>query len=234
MAPKRTVDPKFVRPGRGRDAKPVILYAGLLDTAHDAGLQSITTELLHLDLQNRTAVCRATVTMLEDGVARVYQGIGDASPENSGPIAKDAWIRMAETRAKSRALRDAINVGDSEIEGDVEDDGPPARPAPRPAPAPVRPSAPAPTPAPTQAGSDEPARPRLLHNPDDVEHFDDDQLVEACSLMAERLAQAGVATGPMPDPRTRRSMRTWYRTGYTSLTARTAPAVPETPQRRSG
>src|SRR5262245_31078958 len=55
MAPKRTVDPKFVRPGRGRDAKPVILYAGLLDTAHDAGLESITTELLHLDLQNRTA-----------------------------------------------------------------------------------------------------------------------------------------------------------------------------------
>jgi hypothetical protein len=118
------VDPKFTRPGKGQGAKPLILYAGLLDTATENGLRSITTQLLHLDLERKVAVVKATVTMERDGVVMLFEGIGDATPENAGQVAAVHWIRMAETRGKARALKDAINVGDCSIEGDEWDDAP--------------------------------------------------------------------------------------------------------------
>jgi predicted amidohydrolase YtcJ len=40
-----------------------------------------------------------------------FGGIGDASPQNVNRAIAPHLIRMAETRAKARALRDAINVG---------------------------------------------------------------------------------------------------------------------------
>jgi len=138
------IDPKFTRPGRGPSARPIVLYAGLLDTATTNGLRSITTKLLHLDPERKLAVAQATVTIESDGVTRLFEGIGDATPENAGQMARDAWIRMAETRAKARALRDAINVGDCSVEGEEEegwDDVPVSAPPPRPpAPTPLRPS----------------------------------------------------------------------------------------------
>src|ERR687898_241588 len=46
--------------------------------------------------------------LLEEGK---FGGIGDASPQNVNRAIAPHLIRMAETRAKARALRDAINVG---------------------------------------------------------------------------------------------------------------------------
>src|SRR5215203_3533282 len=98
-----------------RQGKSFVLYAGLLDEAHSRGLKSIDTQLLQIpDKGNgEVAIVEATVEMLDDARETVaeYSGIGDASPQNVARNIAPHLIRMAETRAKARALRDAINVG---------------------------------------------------------------------------------------------------------------------------
>lgn len=98
-----------------RQGKQFVLFAGLLDEGHNRGLKAIDTELLQIpdDHNRQVAVVKATVE-LEDG--RKFSGIGDASPENVSRTIAPHLIRMAETRGKARALRDAINVGVTAIE----------------------------------------------------------------------------------------------------------------------
>ncbi len=111
-----------------RQGKRFVLYAGLLEEAHARGLRSIETELLQIPApeNGETAIVRAVVRT-EDGK---YGGIGDASPENVNRAIAPHLIRMAETRAKARALRDAINVGVTAFEelggesADVEAEAP--------------------------------------------------------------------------------------------------------------
>jgi hypothetical protein len=109
-----------------RHGKQYVLFAGLLDEAHNRGLHGIDTELIQVpdDSNNNVAVVKATVEM-QDG--RTFSGIGDASPENVGRSIAPHLIRMAETRAKARALRDAVNVGSTALEelSDGDDGGAP-------------------------------------------------------------------------------------------------------------
>ena len=138
-----------------RQGKQFALYAGLVDLATENGLKSIKTELVQIpsEANNRVAICYATVTMEKDGVERTFTGIGDAAPNNVAPAMQTALIRMAETRSKARALRDATNVGVTAFEElsdvDATDEAPergyrtstsnrPTRPAPT-----ARPTAPA-------------------------------------------------------------------------------------------
>ncbi|MBI2953298.1 MAG: hypothetical protein HYY30_03225 [Chloroflexi bacterium] len=106
-----------------RQGKMFVLYAGLLDEAHAQGLKSIKTSLLQVPTEDnrQTAICQATVET-EKGV---FTGIGDASPSNVAPAMTSCLIRMAETRAKARALRDAVNVGVAALEELNEDDDTP-------------------------------------------------------------------------------------------------------------
>jgi hypothetical protein len=92
-----------------RQGKRFVLYAGLLEEAHSRGLRSIETDLLQIPAKENgeVAIVRAVVRT-EEGK---YTGIGDASPVNVNRAIAPHLIRMAETRAKARALRDAINVG---------------------------------------------------------------------------------------------------------------------------
>jgi len=92
-----------------RQGKSFVLYAGLLDEAHQQGLKSIRTKLLQVPTADNAhvAICFAEVET-ERGT---FTGIGDASPENVSRLMVSHIIRFSETRAKARALRDAINVG---------------------------------------------------------------------------------------------------------------------------
>jgi hypothetical protein len=125
-----------------RQGKQYVLFAGLLDEAHSRGLRGIDTELVQVpdDSNGSVAIVKATAEM-DDG--RHFSGIGDASPENVGRNIAPHLIRMAETRAKARALRDAVNVGATALEELSDgDDAPPAdfEPA-RSRPTPIRSSA---------------------------------------------------------------------------------------------
>jgi predicted amidohydrolase YtcJ len=104
-----------------RQGKRFVLYAGLLEEAHSRGLRSIETELLQVPggENGEVAIVRAVVRT-EDGK---FTGIGDASPENVNRTIAPHVIRMAETRAKARALRDAINVGVTAFEELGGEDG---------------------------------------------------------------------------------------------------------------
>jgi hypothetical protein len=103
-----------------REGRPFALYAGLLDEAHQQGLTSIDTELVQAPTQANgdVAICRAKVTTSKG----TFSGLGDAAPNNVPNALGSALIRMAETRAKARALRDAVNVGITALEelGDAE------------------------------------------------------------------------------------------------------------------
>jgi hypothetical protein len=109
-----------------RQGKQYVLFAGLLDEAHSRGLRGIDTELIQVPNEGNgnVAIVKATAEMEDE---RHFSGIGDASPENVGRNIVPHVIRMAETRAKARALRDAVNVGATALEelSDGED-APPA------------------------------------------------------------------------------------------------------------
>jgi hypothetical protein len=99
-----------------RDGKDFALYAGLLDLAHERGLLSIETVLVQLptEANGNMAVVQATVRLSDaQGVLRSFQGIGDAAPGNVNRMMAPHLLRLAETRAKARALRDAVNVGEA-------------------------------------------------------------------------------------------------------------------------
>ena len=112
-----------------RQGKQYVLFAGLLDEAHSLGLKGIDTDLIQIpdESNGNVAIVKATAEMEDD---RHFSGIGDASPENVGRNIAPHVIRMAETRAKARALRDAVNVGATALEELSEgDDAPPATPS---------------------------------------------------------------------------------------------------------
>lgn len=104
----RTIEIKD-RTGRVIGSKEVVTYQGLLSKAHEEGLKHIRTHLLQIPGEEnaRTAIAKAEVET-EKGC---FEALGDASPESVTPFLLPHLIRMAETRAKARALRDAVNVG---------------------------------------------------------------------------------------------------------------------------
>ena len=121
-----------------RQGKQYVLYQGLLDEAHARGLRGIDTELVQVPTaeNGNVALVKAVVEMeATDGSegSRTFSGIGDASPENVGRNIAPHIIRMAETRAKARALRDAVNVGATALEelSDGDEAPPAAYPPPR-------------------------------------------------------------------------------------------------------
>jgi len=89
--------------------KEVVTYAGVLALAHEDGLRSIRTKLVQVPSKEneQTAIVTAIVRTNKGDFA----GIGDANPGNVNSRIRPHIIRMAETRAKARALKDSQNIG---------------------------------------------------------------------------------------------------------------------------
>ena len=120
-----------------RQGKQYVLFQGLLDEAHSLGLKGIDTDLIQIpdESNGNVAIVKATAEMEDE---RRFSGIGDASPENVGRNIAPHLIRMAETRAKARALRDAVNVGATAMEELSDGDDAPPAPSARSRPTPIR------------------------------------------------------------------------------------------------
>src|SRR6267378_2130902 len=98
-------------PQNGADSEPrdAIAYAEILKIAHEEGLKSVATELLLTPTEENGRLCIVKATVeTERGH---FEGLGDADPGNVEADFAPHLIRVAETRAKARALRDAVNVG---------------------------------------------------------------------------------------------------------------------------
>lgn len=97
-----------------RQGKQFCLYAGLLDEAHRQGLKRISTTLLQVPSEENGHL--AVVAAEVETERGSYSGIGDASPASVARPMVPHLLRLAETRAKARALRDAVNVGVTALE----------------------------------------------------------------------------------------------------------------------
>lgn len=88
--------------------RELITYAGLLAVAHDIGLDEINTTILQMptEANGQTAVVRA----IAKGKPGLFTGLGDATPANVNRKVVRHLLRVAETRAKARALRDLCNI----------------------------------------------------------------------------------------------------------------------------
>lgn len=86
--------------------KEFVTHEGLLETAHNNGLERIKSELIIND--GGLIVFKATVFMSGN---KIYEAHGDADDKNVGTHIKLHKLRMAETRAVNRALRFATNIG---------------------------------------------------------------------------------------------------------------------------
>jgi hypothetical protein len=97
------------RAGNVIGEKQVVKYESLLARAHEDGLRSIHTELVQIPSKANgdAAIVRAVIVTGRG----TFEGIGDATPGNVNARVTGHLLRVAETRAKARALRDAVNIG---------------------------------------------------------------------------------------------------------------------------
>ncbi len=101
------LDDRFIKNIEGKD---FVLYAGLLDLAHQKGLSRVKVEILQFPTpeNGHMAIVRA---LAESRLGDAYMDIGDANPTNCNAKVAKHLLRMASTRAKARALRDFTNIG---------------------------------------------------------------------------------------------------------------------------
>ena len=87
--------------------KEYVLFSGLLDLAHRNGLESLTSRIIHFDMEKGECVHEASAT----GARGSYIAHGDSTPENTGKMVASAFIRMSETRSYARVLRLYLGTG---------------------------------------------------------------------------------------------------------------------------
>lgn len=86
--------------------KQFVTYNGLLALAHKSGLEELRILQSGVDMQQKTAWCIVRAKSKD----MIVDGFGSATPENLVSQVAKSFVEMAHTRAKSRALRDLLNV----------------------------------------------------------------------------------------------------------------------------
>jgi hypothetical protein len=102
------IPPQYIQVING---KPFVRYAGLLAMAHELGLQHL--EATFISVTDQLALAQATATFLD---GRRFTESSDATPENVHFGVRPHFARLALTRAKARALRDALNISMCAVE----------------------------------------------------------------------------------------------------------------------
>ena len=97
-----TIPTEFVTTIHGKE---FVMFSGLLALAHAQGLISLSAELASVTAD--LALAKATA-VFADG--RTFSEAADATPDNVNAGVKKHYVRCALTRAKSRALRDGLNI----------------------------------------------------------------------------------------------------------------------------
>jgi hypothetical protein len=98
------------------DTKWYVTHAGLLRLAQRRrchGIKTFLQKVVSDPIANRW-VFKATV--YKSPRSRGFVGYGDADPSNVSPLVRGAELRLAETRAVSRALRKAYGIGLCSVE----------------------------------------------------------------------------------------------------------------------
>jgi hypothetical protein len=113
------LDERFIKNIEGKD---FVLYAGLLDLAHQKGLIKMAVEVMQYPAAENgyMAIAKAQA---ESKLGELFVDVGDATPSNCNSKVAKHLLRMASTRAKARALRDFTNIGMTCLEelGDLND-----------------------------------------------------------------------------------------------------------------
>lgn len=124
MKQKPKLDDRWITSIKGKD---FVVYSGLLDLAHQIGIQSIQVEVVQYPAKENgnEAICRAITHSKDD---QLFEDFGDANPKNTNTLVVNHLLRVASTRAKARTLRDMTNIGMTCLEelGDDEDIDPAA------------------------------------------------------------------------------------------------------------
>jgi len=104
---KPKLNERFITNIKGKD---FVIYAGLLDLAHQKGIKKLFVEALQYPAKENgfEAICKTTI---ESIYGEMYVEWGDANPKNVNQKVAAHILRMAATRAKARALRDFTNIG---------------------------------------------------------------------------------------------------------------------------
>ena len=96
--------------------KKHVIYEGLLRLAHEKGLMNFEILEKYVSDDMKMSWCLVRAHCIKDKKKVFFDGIGSSTPDNTGKMTESHPVEMAHTRAKGRALRDFLNIGQAMAE----------------------------------------------------------------------------------------------------------------------
>jgi len=103
----KTIPSSYITEIKG---KKFITANGLLHMAHEKGFISWSVDDIEVDFDKQSAWCKGTAEFKVGEIVKLFDGVGSCTPKNATSMTSEHFVEMAETRAKSRALRTALNI----------------------------------------------------------------------------------------------------------------------------